>query len=142
MIAEREAREATREARLAIYREVVAILETEYGRPLTLDEVARRLATSPRQVQRAFSDCGDLGFRSHLTRVRMARAAELLVSTDIPVNEVGRMVGYRDASQFAKSFRRIHGMTPSERRATGRVAPSPPGHGVTPGVSEPGDGHR
>lgn len=126
-MSEREAREATRVARQVIYREAVAIVQAEYGRWLTLDQVARRLATSPRQVQRAFAEVGGPGFRSYLTGVRMARAAELLSTTDRPVREIGHTVGYRDASQFSKSFRRAYGITPSQQRESGRVAPSAQG---------------
>lgn len=45
---------------------------------LTLEDLARRLATSPRQLQRAFSGAGEPGPRAYLRRVRMTRAAELL----------------------------------------------------------------
>jgi AraC-like DNA-binding protein len=50
----------------------------------------------------------------------MARAAELLTSTDVPVGEVGRRVGYRQASQFTKAFKRTYAETPSAFRARRR----------------------
>ena len=61
-----------------------------------------------------------MSFRSFLTRARMARAAELLVSTDIPVKEVARRVGYHEPSQFTKAFKRAYAATPSEFRAARR----------------------
>jgi len=47
----------------------------------------------------------------------MARAGELLASSDIPVTEVAHRVGYREASQLTKAFRRTYAATPSEFRA-------------------------
>ena len=92
-------------------------MDAELAGPITADEVARRVASSPRQLRRAFSEIRGMSFRSFLTRARMARAAELLVSTDIPVKEVARRVGYQEPSQFTKAFKRVYGVTPSEFRA-------------------------
>ena len=51
---------------------------SEYAADLSLDDIARRVASSRRQLQRAYAEIGDTTFREHLTRVRMERAAELL----------------------------------------------------------------
>ena len=110
-------RPATHQQRLDIFHEAVAIVEAEFSRPIAVDEVARRVATSPRQLHRALGEIGGVSFRSALTSVRMARAADLLAATDIPVAEVGRRVGYRQAGQFTKAFKRAHAMTPSAFRA-------------------------
>jgi transcriptional regulator GlxA family with amidase domain len=37
----------------------------------------------------------------------------MLQTTDLPVAEIARRVGYRQAAQFAKAFRRHHGESPS-----------------------------
>jgi AraC family transcriptional regulator, regulatory protein of adaptative response / methylphosphotriester-DNA alkyltransferase methyltransferase len=126
-------RPATQEARQAIFSEAVEILANEWAQPLRVDDVARRVATSPRQLQRVFADVAGLGFRSYLRRLRMAKAADLLATTALPVKEIARRVGYGDPSQFSKAFKRIYGVSPSESRAmrrgrrekSGRVAPSP-----------------
>ena len=51
---------------------------------------------------------------------RMAEARKLLVETDLPVEEVGRRVGYADAHYFVRVFRRGHGATPLGWRRAGR----------------------
>ena len=56
----------------------MAIVESEYGADLSLDDIARRVASSRRQLQRAYAEIGHTTFREHLTAVRMERAAELL----------------------------------------------------------------
>ena len=58
----------------------VAIVEAEYADDLSLDDIARRVASSRRQLQRAYAEIGHTTFREHLTRVRMDRAAELLAN--------------------------------------------------------------
>jgi AraC-like DNA-binding protein len=109
-------REATKAAYGSIFDDATQILASEFWRPNKVEDVARRVATSPRQLQRVFAEVHGLGFRAYLRRVRMCRAAELLASTDLPVKEVAQRVGYRDASQFSKAFKRTRGMTPTESR--------------------------
>jgi AraC family transcriptional regulator, arabinose operon regulatory protein len=46
----------------------------------------------------------------------MSRARELLDTTDLPINAVARVVGYRDPFYFARHFRAGHGMTASQYR--------------------------
>ncbi len=111
-------RPATALRRRAIFLEASAIIDEEYRKRLQLDDVARRVATSRRQLQRAFAEAGETSFRDYLQRVRMDRAAELLREGTAPVNEVASEVGYRQAAQFAKAFRRHHGAPPSSFRRT------------------------
>jgi AraC family transcriptional regulator of adaptative response / methylphosphotriester-DNA alkyltransferase methyltransferase len=109
-------RPSTIRHRTSLLREANAIVEREFASELELDDVARRVATSRRQLQRAYAEIGRTTFREHLTRVRMARAAELLGSQALTVREVAASVGYRQPAQFAKAFRRCHGVAPSEYR--------------------------
>ena len=102
--------------RRALFEEAAEIIEREYAEPLELDDVARRLATSRRQLQRAFAETGRTSFRSYVARVRMRKAMELLREGRLPVREVANAVGYRQPAQFAKTFRRHHGAPPSSFR--------------------------
>jgi two-component system response regulator YesN len=108
-----------------IYEDALRVLEADYAAQLELDDVARRIATSRRQLQRVFAEVGGTTFRARLATVRLDRAAELLHEAPyLPVREVARRVGYRQPAQFAKSFRRRHGASPAEYRASRpRVAP-------------------
>lgn len=105
--------------RSSLYADAIAIVEHEYAAELSLDDIARRLASSRRQLQRAYSEIGNTTFRDHLTRVRMERAAELLERRGVTVREVANRVGYRQPAQFAKAFRREKGLAPSDFRAAG-----------------------
>jgi len=113
-------RPATISLRTSLFEDAVAIVENEYASDLSLDDIARRVASSRRQLQRAYSEIGETTFREHLTAVRMDRAAELLRIRGLTVRDVAHRVGYRQPAQFAKAFRRHHGIAPSDFRASGR----------------------
>jgi transcriptional regulator GlxA family with amidase domain len=109
-------RPSTIHFRTALFEDAVAIVESEYATDIALDDIARRVASSRRQLQRAYAEIGDTTFREHLTNVRMNRAAALLSDRDLTVREVARRVGYRQPAQFAKAFRRHLGVAPSDYR--------------------------
>ena len=52
-----------------------------------------------------------------ITQLRIDYACQLLTNdSTIAIAEVSKLVGYLDAQYFAKVFRRIKGLTPSEYR--------------------------
>jgi len=116
-------RPATVQLRSSLYDDAVAIVEREYATDLSLDDIARRVASSRRQLQRAFAEIGGTSFRTHVARVRMRKALDLLRDGRLPVREVANSVGYRQPAQFAKTFRRHHGAPPSSFRSPGGEAP-------------------
>ena len=120
-------RDGTAERREQLFREAMDLIAREYARDLQLDGVARALATSRRQLQRAFAEVGNTSFRDELAKVRMHHARELLAAEGIPVRTVAASVGYHQPAQFAKSFRRHHGEAPSSYRKQNRLNGEPEG---------------
>jgi transcriptional regulator GlxA family with amidase domain len=117
-------RDSTAHRRSELYFDALRVIERDYANEeLSLTRVARQIATSRRQLQRSFAQVGGTSFRRELQRIRMSRAAELLHDGRLSVQEVAAAVGYRQAAQFAKAFRRSHGAPPSSfRRSNGRLA--------------------
>jgi AraC family transcriptional regulator of adaptative response / methylphosphotriester-DNA alkyltransferase methyltransferase len=120
-------RDGTAERREELYREAMSLIARDYAHDLQLEGVARTLATSRRQLQRAFAEVGNTSFRDELAKVRMHHARTLLAADGIPVRAVAARVGYHQPAQFATSFRRHHGQAPSTYRKQRRVATSASG---------------
>ena len=55
-----------------------------------------------------------------LKAARLARAAELLTRTDLPVKRVAAQVGYASRSSFTRAFCARHGRPPADFRTPGR----------------------
>lgn len=61
---------------------------------------------------------GGVTYRETATHVRMREAARLLLEAhETPIRLIARSVGYREPAQFAKAFRRAHGVNPSDFRS-------------------------
>jgi transcriptional regulator GlxA family with amidase domain len=112
-------RPGTDSRRAEILRDAEAEMERRFAEPLTVDDVARAVGTSRRQLQRVFEEVAETTFRRHLAEVRMRHAADRL-DGGRTVAAIARSVGYRQPAQFAKAFRRHHGVSPSEARAEKR----------------------
>jgi AraC family transcriptional regulator, regulatory protein of adaptative response / methylphosphotriester-DNA alkyltransferase methyltransferase len=110
-------RPATVRHRTSLFEDAARVIEAHYADDISLDDVARRVASSRRQLQRSFAEIGQTTFREYLTRVRMTAAAEMLGNERLTVREVAQRVGYRQPAQFAKAFRRYQGTAPSAWRA-------------------------
>ena len=61
---------------------------------------------------RRFKELLEMNFFDYLTRLRMRNARELLMTTALPVADIGERVGYQSGLSFVKAFRKLHDMTP------------------------------
>lgn len=92
-------------------------LDERLDRDVGVAELAALVGVSPSHLGalvRAATGGGVLAYR---TAARMARARHLLDTTDAPVAEVARAVGYDDPLYFSRRFRRTHGTSPTAYRA-------------------------
>jgi AraC-like DNA-binding protein len=134
-------RSETIETRRRLYLLARVVVARHYRRQLTLEVVAAAVSSSPRQLQRAYAQFGELTFKEELLARRMAVAAELLIEQRaIPVRDVARLVGYRQAPHFARAFRRRYGLSPAcfREQAISRRDSRPP----TPDLSSVAAGAR
>lgn len=113
----------------ALFTQASRIVAREYASQVLVDEVAARLCTSRRQLQRAYHVAGHPGLRAQLAQVRMEHAARMVCAPDPPtITQLAQRVGYRSHSQFIKAFHRHYGMTPTAYRRAHRH--SHPLHGA------------
>jgi len=82
---------------------------------LTVDRVASSLGLSTRTLQRELAKRG-VSFTQVISDARMTRATEWLRRTDKSVLEIALEIGYTDASNFTRAFRRRAGFSPRDYR--------------------------
>ena len=82
---------------------------------LNLKSAAELMSMSPRTLQRKFHQ-KQVKFSDVLEEVRFELAKQILNHTDRPIVQVAEEVGYECPSNFARSFRRLYGISPREYR--------------------------
>lgn len=105
---------ATRRVRAALFEALPTGL-------VTLEQVARRLGTSARTLQRQMEAEGT-SFQRVLSETRATLARHYLESTALPTTEIALLLGYNEANSFSRAFKSWTGTTPGAVR---RGSPSP-----------------
>ncbi len=83
----------------------------------SLEVTAERCKLSPRTVSRLFTKYLNTTFIAYLTHVRMKKAEELLLTTDMRLKQISAGCGYPDPYYFTRIFKREHGgLSPTEYR--------------------------
>ncbi|EKF73568.1 AraC family transcriptional regulator [Alcanivorax hongdengensis A-11-3] len=95
------------------------LLEGQLGEP----QLARQMKMGIRTLQRRLKDC-DTSYSDLLTQVRKSLAADLLMTTRTPIEEVARQLGFSEPANFSRAFRRWFGTSPSHYRGR-QAGPSP-----------------
>jgi AraC-like DNA-binding protein len=106
--------------------EVFDVIERRYPEPLSLRDVAAAVSISPGHLTSTVRKRTGRTVQEWITERRMVQARRLLAATDLPVNEVGRRVGFPDAGYFARTFGKVHGISPAQWRRAGATANEPP----------------
>jgi len=98
---------------------VAKVVESMLGiEPPTIETAAEIAATSVRTLQRRLG-AGAATFEEIVDRVRFEKALELLDDPSLKLSYVAARLGYSDAANFTRAFRRWTGATPGTYR-TGR----------------------
>ena len=64
----------------------------------------------------AFKQYTGQNFVNYLKDIRIAKAQELLRTSDLKIIEISRAVGYENEKNFMKIFKSLCGVTPGEYR--------------------------
>jgi AraC-like DNA-binding protein len=74
---------------------------------------------SVRTLQRRLADMG-VSYSDLVDEVRLASALTLIDDRSIKLSEIARRLGYADAANFDRAFKRWTGLSPSQARAFDR----------------------
>jgi len=86
----------------------------------TIGELARVACLSVSRFSWLFKESVGIAPVKFLEARRMEKARHLLLSTDLPVQEIGQQVGFANAQHFSTRFRRLTGQSPRAFRETPR----------------------
>lgn len=100
--------------------DVLAWIEQEAHRDLALSDIAARAAVSARTLNRRFAAETGQTPMQWLTGVRVRHAQQLLETTAMGVERIGREVGFSSPANFREQFRRLAGVSPQNYRHTFR----------------------
>ncbi|OBZ18031.1 hypothetical protein A8L34_00095 [Bacillus sp. FJAT-27264] len=96
--------------------EAVAYMNKYFKGELTLQDVAEIVGTSPNYLSALFKKELNVNFSEYLIHMRIEKAKQLLLESDLLSYEVAERVGFMDHSHFSRTFKKSTGMGPREYR--------------------------
>jgi AraC-like DNA-binding protein len=105
-----------RQRSLERFKPLFRFLDSCYSDPIAPADAAKTVNMSPSHFRRAFRQLTGQSFVLYLNHFRIAKAQELLSSTNKSIAEVGMEVGFCDQSYFGLIFRRHTQFTPMQYR--------------------------
>ena len=94
--------------------QVIARMESHFDENLKIPDLAKMVGMSDRNFYRFFHRVKGESPLAYLQRLRVAKGARILQTSDKNVSEVAMECGFNDSNYFARQFRRILGVSPRQ----------------------------
>ena len=108
-------RQHTAMGKKSLLEQISAYLEANLAEKITLKMIADQFSVSVSTVTQLFQKKTETTFHHFLTSLRMEKARTLILQ-GLPLESVGKEIGYRDHSTFYRAFRQTFGISPREYR--------------------------
>jgi transcriptional regulator GlxA family with amidase domain len=99
----------------------IEYMEKNFAERVTLDELAACCHVSRRHFFRLFEQAVGVAPMEYLKKVRLQKAAAMLLTTDSNVTEVAFACGFNDSNYFSSLYHKEFGLSPSRFKREGRA---------------------
>lgn len=97
-------------------REAMNYIEQNYTRDIKIEDIARRCGLERSYFGKVFKKVLGQSPQEFLIRFRMAKASDMLITTNRSVGDIGEAVGYPNLLHFSRAFKSIYGVSPRDYR--------------------------
>lgn len=104
----------------AVLGQIESDMRANFRENLTLKDMGAKYFINAAYLGQIFKKQYGESFKDRLNRIRMERAEELLLHTDMKIYEIAEKVGYRDSDYFIDRFLAMKGCTPTKYRKQNR----------------------
>ena len=101
-----------------IVHQAMDYMESAYQQKLTLQDVADQCYVSQWHLSKLLNRYAEKSFYDILNTIRINKAKELLTDPRLKIGDISEMVGYSDTAHFARTFKKLEGMSANEYRNT------------------------
>lgn len=95
---------------------IIDYIDKNYALDISLNDLSAIVNLSPQYICRIFRECMNMRPFEHLTKKRLYEAKNLLLDTDLSINDISKAVGYNDCSYFCAVFKKQENVSPAEYR--------------------------
>ncbi|WP_281426376.1 bifunctional transcriptional activator/DNA repair enzyme AdaA [Paenibacillus agaridevorans] len=95
---------------------VTEYIDAHYSEALNLDTLAHLSHGTPYHLHRTFKKVKGITPVDYIQQIRIGRAQQLLLASDLPVSQIGESVGLANTPYFITLFKKKTGLTPDAFR--------------------------
>lgn len=95
---------------------VMDYVVNRFAEDLSLDLLADKLNLSVAYLSVYIKEKTGANFSEHINAVRISKAKEMLLETDLSVKEISLRIGYQNVTSFIRMFKKMTGSPPGEYR--------------------------
>ncbi|MBQ0001000.1 MAG: AraC family transcriptional regulator [Clostridiales bacterium] len=95
--------------------QILSMIYEQYA-TITLSQLAESLHYSIPYCSKYLKKNLGCTFSELIQKVRFQQARNLLMNSTLPVNQIGKNIGYETPENFFRAFKKVHGVTPSQYR--------------------------
>ena len=104
----------------SIVNSTLQFIKLNFKNDITLQCIANSLFVHPNYLASKFKKETGYTITEHLNNVRVKESKILLKTTNMSISELAYSVGYNDSKYFAKIFKKLNDITPSQYRANSK----------------------
>ncbi len=93
---------------------IMRYVQEHYADDITLDVLAEKVYLTRNYLSQIFKQETGENYNGYLTRIRMEKAKELMLSGNYKIFEISHRVGYKNNAYFSQLFKKYTGMNPSD----------------------------
>lgn len=98
------------------YDRILNFILENYNRQIQISEVAKKENISETRLSHFWKDVTGLSFQSTVTQLKMFKARELIVSSDLSIQEISILCGFIEKTHFYKHFKEQYKVSPQKYR--------------------------
>lgn len=95
---------------------IISFINSNYTRPLRLDEMAEMANMNSSAFCRFFKEATEKTFLQYVADMRIGYACKLLTIGDMEISQIAVECGFDAISHFNRTFKQLTGMTPTQYR--------------------------
>ena len=101
---------------MEIVNRAIEYLSNHSSSSLSLSEVAEQVGISSGYLSQLFKEEVGVNYVDYVTRLRLEKAAEFIIGTQLTIDQISQQVGYNSPTYFIRKFKEAYGVTPNVYR--------------------------
>lgn len=104
-----------------LIRTAINFIHNNLYKNINVDDVLAEVSVSRRLLEERFRKVTDTSIYHYIKKMRIEKFAELLISSDEPINYIANRLDYTDHKNISRIFKSVKGCTPEEYRIKNKI---------------------